>query len=89
MAGLPPATRKNKEHPEMGQGRSGRRQHGLASVPETVKGAIEMVIENIEINPNPNPRLIFEAIAQILGRRYGYDVKVVSVEEMPEQEVAS
>lgn len=48
-----------------------------------------MVIENIEINPNPNPRLIFEAIAQILGRRYGYDVKVVSVEEMPEQEAAS
>lgn len=48
-----------------------------------------MVIENIEINPNPNPRLIFEAIAQILGKRYGYDVKVALVEEMSEQEAAS
>lgn len=87
MAGIPPATRKNKEYPEMGQSRPCRCQHGLASVPKTVKGGIEMMTDNI--NPTPNPTLVFEAIAQILGNRYGYDVKLVSIEEAPEQEAAS
>lgn len=53
MAGISPATRKNKEHPEMGQGRPGRCQYGLASVPKAVKGGIEMAVYLQDCNRNP------------------------------------
>lgn len=53
MAGISFATRKNKAHPEMGQSRSCRCQHGLASVPKTVKGGIEMAVYLQDCNRNP------------------------------------
>ena len=70
MAGLPPATRKNKEYPEMGQSRSCRSQHGLASVPKTVEGGIEMKINVINVNKHGKP----------------FDIRGYTVDRAPETE---
>ena len=97
MAGIPPAKRKNKEHPEMGQGCFGRGKHNPASVPKTVKEGIK-TMSKIKAIDDPFPQEFIEMFVNMALRLMNENEDWIKDYEqetgkspfaIPEQEAAS